>query len=62
MTICPSAQEEIDVPKLLETIIDDDVYRSDYNEITTYFQNQPVEYEEAITVLRSIIKSGMFSK
>lgn len=60
MTICLSAQEGIDVPKILEKIIEEDVYKADYNEITTYFQNHPVGYEEAVTVLRAIIDSGMF--
>lgn len=35
-----------------------DVYKADYDEITTYFQNHPVGYEEAVTVLRAIITLG----
>lgn len=62
MTICPSAQEDIDVPEILKKIIIDGVYRADYEEITTYFQNHPVKYEEAIVVLEKIIESEMFAK
>ena len=62
MTICPSAQEDINVPEILKKIINDEVYRSDYEEITTYFQSHPVKYEEAIVVLEKIIESGLFAK
>lgn len=62
LAICPSAQEGVDVPEILEKIIKDEVYRSDYEEITTYFQNHPVKYDEAIGVLKSIIESGIFDK
>lgn len=34
------------------------MYKADYDEITTYFQNHPVGYEEAVTVLRAIITLG----
>lgn len=60
MPICLSAQEGIDVPSVLEKIIEEDVYKTDYDEITTYFQNRPIRYEEAVTALRTIIDSGMF--
>ena len=60
MSICLSAQEGIDVPSVLEKIIEEDVYKTDYDEITTYFQNRPIRYEEAVTALRTIIDSGMF--
>ena len=60
MSICLSAQEGIDVPSVLEKIIEEDVYKTDYDEITTYFQNHPIRYEEAVTALRMIIDSGMF--
>ena len=59
-TICLSAQEGIDVSDMLEKIIEEKVYKTDYEEITTYFQNHPVGYDEAITVLRAIIDSGVF--
>lgn len=60
MSICPSAAQGVDVPKLLREIIDKEVYRKDYFEITTYFQNHPVNYESAIEAVRIIAESGMF--
>lgn len=60
MSICPSAVSGMDIPKLLNEIIDKEVYKSDYAEITTYFQNHPVKYEKAITAVKEIADSGMF--
>ncbi len=60
MSICPSAQPEVNVPELLREIIDKEIYKADYKEITTYFQNQPLEYEKAISVLKTILDSGVF--
>ena len=60
MSICPSAQPEVNVSELLREIIDKETYKADYKEITTYFQNQPLEYEKAISVLKTILDSGVF--
>lgn len=60
MSICPSAQPEVNVAELLRKIIDKEIYKADYKEITTYFQNQPLEYERAISVLKTILDSGVF--
>ena len=60
MSICPSAIKGVDVPKLLREIIEKEVYKEDYFEITTYFQNHPVSYESAIEAIRTIAESGMF--
>lgn len=60
MSICHSAQEGVDVTKLLREIIDKEVYKSDYKEITTYFQNEPLEYDTAIRVIETVIDSGVF--
>jgi hypothetical protein len=29
-------------------------------EITTYFQNQPVEYEKVMEIIKEIAENGMF--
>lgn len=50
----------MNISDILKRIIKDEVYRSDYEEITTYFQNHPVEYEEVIDVLEKIIQSKIF--
>jgi hypothetical protein len=60
MSICHSAQEGVDVTKLLREIIDKEVYKSDYKEITTYFQNEPLEYDTAVRVIETVIDSGVF--
>lgn len=60
MSICLSAQEGICIPELLKKIIEEDIYKADYEEITTYFQNHPVEYDKAITVLNAIIDAECF--
>ena len=60
MSICPSAQPEVNVSEVLKEIIDKEIYKADYKEITTYFQNQPHEDEKAIRGLKSILESGVF--
>lgn len=60
MSICPSAVEGVSIPELLTEIIGKEVYKADYHEITTYFQNHPVDYDEAISALKDIANSGMF--
>lgn len=60
MPVCLSAQEGINIPELLKNIVKNEVYRSDYEEITTYFQNNPIEYRKAIHVLEKIIELKIF--
>ena len=60
MSVCPAAVRGVDVPKLLREIIEKEVYKEDYSEITTYFQNHPVSYESAIEAIRAVADSGMF--
>lgn len=60
MDICPSAVDGVNIPKLLKEIVNKDVYRADYMEITTYFQNQPVEYEKVMEIIKEIAENGMF--
>ena len=45
---------------LLNEIIEKEVYKEDYFDITTYFQNHPVSYESAIEAVKTIAESGMF--
>lgn len=60
MSICPSAVNGVNIPALLTEIIDKEIYKADYQEITTYFQNHPVDYMEAVSALESIVAGGMF--
>ena len=60
MPVCPSAQPQMDINALLKKIMQDEVYRADYDDITAYFQNHPVPYSEVIGVLEKITESGIF--
>lgn len=60
MTICPSAQPGVNIPALLEEILNKGIYKQDYDTITNYFQNQPLSYDEAITAIRQIEDCGAF--
>ena len=60
MSVCPSAKQGVNVPKLLKEIIEKKIYKEDYSEITTYFQKNPVSYESAIEALKIVAESGMF--
>lgn len=60
MAICLSAQTDVNIPRLLEEIIEKDIYKDDYREITTYFQNEPLEYDRAISVIKKNAESGIF--
>lgn len=53
---CPSAQDDVDVPLVLEAIIKDDAYRNDYRDITAPLLFEDVPYEEAAIPLQAIAK------
>ena len=56
---CLSAQEGVDIRKLLREIIDKKVYKEDYNSITSALLYEPVEYDTAIKALETILESGI---
>lgn len=58
--ICPSAQPAVDVPKLLNLIVDQNVYRDDYESITSRILEEQISYETAIEAVKTIANSGMF--
>ena len=60
MAICPSAKPDVNIPDLLREILNKGIYRDDYRDITSYFQNKPLEYEEAIKAVQAIADNGMF--
>lgn len=59
--ICLSAQPEINIPNILEKIIEEKVYKRDYEELTVQLLEEQIPYEEAITALERIIH-GLYSK
>ena len=60
-SICPSAQDGVNVPMILHEIIENEIYKKDYEVITSYFQNHPVPYETVITALETIAESDIFA-
>lgn len=59
---CLSAQPGVNVNELLKKIEDEKYFFNDYVSITSIFQNKPLSYDEAITVLKAIIESGVFAE
>lgn len=60
MSYCPSAEPSVDVASLIIKFCDDNFYREDYQAITSYFAADYVAYEDAVTNMRRIAKTGMF--
>ena len=59
-TKCYSAQDNINISKLLRKIIDTEYYKKDYEESTEKLLSKTVAYEDAIKALETIIESGVF--
>lgn len=60
--ICPSAQDSVDVPELLNTIITSEVYKEDYQNLTEGLLEDSISYSTAITALKEIADNHMFDK
>lgn len=58
--MCPSAQPEINVTEVIETIIKSDIYKKDYNDITRDLLFEHVKYQEVIKTLKAIMNTGIF--
>lgn len=59
--ICPSAQDDVDVSELLEKIVTDGVYKTDYTNLTLHLLEEQIPYEEVIKAIRVIAESNIFS-
>lgn len=62
MILCPSAQENVNVPNIIKEFCDKDFYREDYQTITSYFAADFVSYEDVIRNVRQIADSDLFKK
>ena len=51
---------KLDQTQYIVAKIEKEFYKEDYAVITTYFQREPIRYEEAIGAVRIIAESGMF--
>ncbi len=58
--VCPSAQDGIDVPELLEKMILEEAYKEDYEQITEKLLEEKVEYNKVISTLKTIASGNMF--
>ena len=61
-SICPSAQEDVDIPALLQLIIQQGVYKDDYKNLTEALLEEDIGYETAVQAIEKIRASGMFEK
>ena len=60
--ICPSAQPEINVTEILRILIEQEIYKDDYEKITSRILEEDVKYETAIEAIKTIIETGIFDK
>ena len=58
--ICPSAKEGVNIPLLLGEIIENEVYKEDYETITLRILEEDVNYDTAIEAVKKISLSGTF--
>ena len=58
--ICPSAQSEVHVSEMLTFLIENEIYKDDYEKVTDRILEENVSYETAIEAVKKIAASGMF--
>lgn len=58
--ICPSAQPGVNIPEMLHYLVDNDIYKNDYENITSRILEEQIPYETAIEAVRIIAGSGIF--
>ena len=57
---CPSAQQNVNVPELLRSIIAKNIYKFDYENKTSKILEESISYEVAIEALKTISLSTIF--
>ena len=60
--ICPSAQDDVDIPALLQIITEQEIYKDDYHNLTEALLEEDVSYETAVQAIEKIRVSGIFEK
>jgi predicted nucleotidyltransferase component of viral defense system len=58
--ICISSDEKYKISELLKEIINKDIYKKDYENITEKILEESVDYETSITALKKIIEKDIF--
>ena len=59
--VCSSAKQDVDVVDLLKRIVSENVYKSDYENITENLLEEDLTYETVIPALKQIAENGMFA-
>ena len=59
--VCSSAKPDVDVVDLLKRIVSENVYKSDYENITENLLEEDLKYETVIPALKQIAENGMFA-
>lgn len=59
--VCPSAKQDVDVVDLLKRIVSENVYKSDYENITENLLEEDLKYATVIPALKQIAENGMFA-
>lgn len=57
---CLSAQDNVDIQKILIQIINTAFFKKDYNDVTLKLLIKPLSYDEVISSLESIVESAIF--
>ena len=60
--ICPSAQPGVNVPEMLKFLVENDIYKEDYQNITSRILEENIGSETAIEAVRRIAESGLFEE
>lgn len=60
MKICPSAKPGIDISCIIKEFCENDFFKSDYIEITSYFTKDPVDYDLTKQNILSLADTGLF--
>lgn len=58
--ICPSAQPDVNIPEMLNFMIENEIYKGDYENITVRILEENVSYDMAIEAVKKIAASGIF--
>lgn len=56
---CPSAKDGVDVSKLIQAIIDESYFKSDYEELTLKILYEQIEYDVVIDSLRKFLEMDL---
>ena len=60
VSICLSAQSGVNVPEILMFIINNEIYRADYETVTYRILGEKISYDTCIEAVRNIAESGLF--